>query len=422
MTDQGSGSALGESGSRDPWRPEVLFLIHDLRHGGAERCFVNLVNHLRGVLPVPVLMRRVGGLESALHPDRPSFDLSSPAYATAVGTHPAGSPAGWRRKIPGGWRVATLVQRAHRLQRLATLHNARTISAFLHKSHILALVTKLLFDRRLRVVLNVHSIASEMLTHLAPDRPEHRYLGWFMRTCYPLADRIVAVSGEVKQDLVDRFGITPDRIVVVPTALDVEDIRRHAGVPSPRLPRDWQRPLVVAVGRLVPLKGFDLLIQAFARLPLPLRGGLVIVGDGPERERLGRLADELGLAAAVHLVGALDRPWATMALADVLVLPSRSDAWPSVLGESLVLGVPVIAAACSAGVRAYLGEGSCGMLVPPGDADALAGAMVRMLTSAELRQALVDRGQKHAQVFDVSRSVAAYELALSAAANPSPST
>src|SRR5439155_274446 len=138
--------------------------------------------------------------------------------------------------------------------------------------------------------------------------------------------------------------------------------------------RPHPRPYVAAVGRLVPQKGFDVLLEAFARLDAP-EVDLLIAGDGPERRRLEALRERLGLGARVHLLGAVDR--ATVASlyrgARLVACPSRWEGLPLVCLEAMASGRAVVASRVD-GIPDAVGDGETGLLVPPEDPVALAAA------------------------------------------------
>jgi glycosyltransferase involved in cell wall biosynthesis len=134
-----------------------------------------------------------------------------------------------------------------------------------------------------------------------------------------------------------------------------------------------------AVGRLVPVKGFDLLLQAYA-LARRQRGGLpglLIVGEGEQRGQLQALAAALGIAGAVRFHGYTSNPYYLMKRAKAFVLSSRHEGMPTVLVEAMALGTPVISFDCTSGPAELIGDSSRGLLVPAEDVDALAAALVR---------------------------------------------
>jgi glycosyltransferase involved in cell wall biosynthesis len=142
-------------------------------------------------------------------------------------------------------------------------------------------------------------------------------------------------------------------------------------------------PYVLAVGRLGPEKGFDLLIRAFARVRerhSDIR--LVILGEGPMRTELERLVRELQLTDVVTMPGRRDaRPW--FAAARAFVLSSRYEGFPNALGEAMSAGVPVVATRCPSGPEEMVVHGESGLLVDVGSIDALAAAILEVLDDPE---------------------------------------
>ncbi len=395
----------------------VLFLINDLRTGGAERTLVNYLNHLRRLQPVLVLINPQAELLAELSPSVEVLVLSRRASSAEVGAaQPSPGPAGpaYRRGRPRGQmplELPGLLVRAWRLARLARTHRCSAVSTFLNRSHTIALTAKLLFAPRLRVVINVHEMLSQHLQiHFAAV--ERQLMKWFIRWTFPRAASIVVVSEGVRRDLVQHFRLDPDRITVVHNPIDVVQVRERAAEPAPEISNGVTRPLIVAVGRLVHLKGLDLLIRVVGRLPPQLRGTVFVIGEGEERSRLEHLISRLGMSDRVRLLGHRSNPWKYMAKSDVVALCSRTEAFPNVIGEALALSRPVVATYCSEGVREYLNGGECGLLVPPEDVDALAQALTRVLTEAPLRRRFRREGLRRVEIFDIARTVERYESLL----------
>jgi glycosyltransferase involved in cell wall biosynthesis len=131
--------------------------------------------------------------------------------------------------------------------------------------------------------------------------------------------------------------------------------------------------LVLCAGRLVPEKGFDVALRAFARLAPPAR--LAIVGEGPERSRLEALAADLGVAARVEFAGYAPDigPW--LRRARLLMLTSRFEGYAAVIVEALGAGRPVVATDCTPAARELLAHSGAGRVAPIGDVEALAEAL-----------------------------------------------
>jgi glycosyltransferase involved in cell wall biosynthesis len=226
-----------------------------------------------------------------------------------------------------------------------------------------------------------------------------RFLAAASRRCYPRCSRVVAIS-EGAAASVARIGADVP-ITVIPMAVNAERTEELAG---PRLPLD-DVPTMVAVGRLMRQKSFDLLIRAHARARESVPHRLVILGEGTDRGSLEALAHELGVADTVAMPGFTANPYPAMRSASALCLSSRYEGMPTVLLEALALGCPVIATNCSEGVRFALADGEHGALVEPGDAAALAAALVAHLRDPTVlrdRAAAAEAGVKTERSFDAA--------------------
>jgi len=193
---------------------------------------------------------------------------------------------------------------------------------------------------------------------------------------------VIACNADVAGDL--RRAGAP--VQLIPHGVDLD--RFH-----PTRPPDAEVLTVLAIGRLVPKKGFPVLLEAAARLLAPVR--VRIVGDGAERAALEAQVDALGLRGRVELAGPRthdDLP-AELAAAHIVVVPSVADSsgdrdgLPNVVLEAMSCGRPVIASDIGAVSSAVI-DGRTGVLVPPGDAEALAGALEFLVDQPDMRERL----------------------------------
>jgi glycosyltransferase involved in cell wall biosynthesis len=201
-----------------------------------------------------------------------------------------------------------------------------------------------------------------------------------LRTFYPWASEVVAVSRGAADDLARASGLPRDRVQVVYNPVITTSILSQAQQP---LDHPWfepgQPPVILGVGRLTRQKDFPTLIRAFAEVRRRHPARLLILGEGVDRPALEDLIRELGLGGHAALPGFQGNAMAYMARSALFVLSSAWEGLPTVLIEALAAGTKVVSTDCPSGPREILQNGRLGALVPVGDATALASAMLAAL-------------------------------------------
>lgn len=193
---------------------------------------------------------------------------------------------------------------------------------------------------------------------------------WLRPLAYQRAAAVVVQTDTTREYLASRWRVP---LVTIPNPVDL---------PAPGEVTD--EPLVVGIGRLVPQKGFDVLLTAFARSQVAASGWrLAIAGSGPEETALEAQARALGLGDSVQFLGTVKDPAALLRRAGIFALASRFEGFPNVLAEAMALGRAVVATDCPAGPRELTLGGTAGRLVPVDDVDALASA-IRALAAGPL--------------------------------------
>ncbi len=200
------------------------------------------------------------------------------------------------------------------------------------------------------------------------------------------ADRVTAVSNDLGRQAVG-LGADPGRIVVLPMGVDLRTRFR----PDPARARSG----ILCVGKLTAAKGGAVLVRALAALaPQHADVGLTFVGDGPERDALGRLAASLGIADRVVFAGAVPQEALPdhLQTAAVVAVPSLREGLGLVAVEALGCGCAVVASDLAA-LGDVISDGETGLLVTPGDAGAFAAGLERLLDDAALRERLGTAGR-----------------------------
>jgi len=336
--------------------------------------------------------------------------------------------SGYRRFITGwpseGWRHLRgsigLGERSVPLHRLLGLVNYIETQCpdVLISSHdrapLLAIWASGIARHRVATLVIEHSLfsynwaAAQHHTRTAALMQRHRTL---MRRLYPFADGLVAVSRAAAEDLAEVIGMPHNAVVTIynPVVSDeLEALAAHsaddawfsAGAP----------PVILTAARLAPEKRLDVLLDAFAKLR---RSGvdarLAILGDGPERERLLRQIDTLGLTTEVRVPGWVDNPYAWMRCSALFVVSSAFEGLSNTLIEAMACGCPVVSTDCPGGPREILRDGLHGRLVPVGDIAALADAMKSTLANPPNRNSLSVRAADFALAPAIDRYEALIE-------------
>ena len=231
-----------------------------------------------------------------------------------------------------------------------------------------------------RVVVRMGTTVSAALA----GKNRWRKLFWYlpMRLVYRNADAVVAVSQGVARDMARITGLPAADIQTIANPVITPRIFRLAREPAPHpwLVRGGE-PVIVGIGRLTRQKDFPTLIRAFAAVREKLPCRLIMLGEGKDRNRLEHLAKRLFLSEQIAMPGFVENPYAYLKRAALFVLSSAWEGSPNALTEALALGVPVVATDCRSGPREILKDGAIGHLVPVGDPDALAAAMLATLSA-----------------------------------------
>lgn len=206
-----------------------------------------------------------------------------------------------------------------------------------------------------------------------------------LKKYYQSFDKVVCVSGTVKDSYVNLLGNAPEAIVLYNVNDEREILTKAEAFAVPKT-----KTTFISVGRLSFEKGNDRLLEACKLLKDDGHDfAMWLVGDGPERDALQKMAADFGLREAVHFLGFQSNPYPYMAAADVVVCPSRYEGFSTVMTEAMILGKAAVTTPCS-GMRELLGESQYGLIT--GDsAQGIYQGMKKLLDDPELREHYVQK-------------------------------
>ena len=263
---------------------------------------------------------------------------------------------------------SALQGRARWLRRTLKQIEPDAVLSFLTQTNILTIVATR--------GLGIRTVVSERND---PRLQKHRRRVELMRrAAYRFADCVTANSYGAVGALAEF--VAEDKLAFLPNPLSMQQS-------GPK--NDFRAPIFITVTRLVEQKGLDVLLRACAKVfrVLPF-WRLAIVGDGPLRQQLESLADQLGIADRVEWVGHVRDPAPYLRAAEFFVLTSRFEGSPNALLEAMALGLPAVISDASPGPIELIGGGAAGLVVPVEDVDATSAAILRLAQDAELRGCL----------------------------------
>jgi len=358
----------------------VLLVSGTLAVGGAERVISEMANYwaARGWSTT---------LATLTSPQVPDF------YRVAPTVERCWLDDGAARK--SRWALAgAMLRRTRALRRLILERRPDAVLSFIDVPNIVTIVSGLGLDCRI-VVSERGTLGGNRSLSMYELGLHWRVLRWAL---YRRAAAVTALNEQTAAWLARHCGVS---VEVVPPAL--------RPLPTVKAARE---PLILGVGRYHRVKGFDLLIRAFARVSREFPGWrLVLLGEGPEGECLEALAAELGIADRIELRAPAGQIEEWLARAGIVVQPSRSEAFGNALLEAMAMAAPVVSTAC-AGPASLIRDGANGRIVPVEDIGALAAALRELLADPALRDRFGGAASQVREAYRQDRVMARWESIL----------
>lgn len=355
----------------------LALFIPSLAGGGAEAVFLNLAQGFssRGYDTDLLVVDKRGPLISSLPRDVNLVDLAAKRASTSL--------------LP----LASYLRQSQPAALLSGLGHC----------NLVAILANWLTGGITRTFVSEHNNLSSTLQH----RPSLKLksLRSLNSILYPTAQGIVAVSSGVADDLARSLSIERCRIHVVHNPVVTQSMLQKS---NEGVDHHWfssgSIPVLLAAGRLEPQKDFPTLVKAFGKVCRSRPARLLILGDGSQRNNIASLIRSLGLERFVELMGFVENPYPYMRRADLFVLSSAWEGFGNVLVEAMACGTQVIATNCPSGPSEILADGAYGRLVPVGDYDALAAAILDALGDGD-KPDVIGRASK----FNIDSALDAYE-------------
>lgn len=355
----------------------MALFIPSLSGGGAERATATIAGGLDEALFEPILLLERGG---------------SHVYAvgSSVAVHSLGVTKSRRTLGP----LVSFLRR----EQPDILYSA------LPHLNILAALGRQFVHPKPHLVVSVHSNQERELATVRNGAVMRLIMPWVYRS----ADAVVVVSSGIADELRSVVG----RSEKLQRIYDPLDVARVVAMAQEDVRHPWfdgNHEVISAMGRLSPEKGFLSLVRAFAtvreRRPT---ARLLIMGDGDQADEIVALAQDLGVAEQVQLLGFQQNPFAYIARSTCFVMSSSWEGFGMAIVEAMASGTAVLSTDCPYGPSEILEGGKYGLLVRPGSIDDLAEGISRLLNDQDLRRDLAEHGKARAMDFDVGTVLPMY--------------
>lgn len=337
-------------------RKKILFVVPSMIGGGAERIFVNLMNHISRERFEPILA--IGSRRGELLPQ----------LDPTVEIHEIGGERA-RNAIPGIIKAVTKVRPFAVVSTLGMNFAVGAASPF--------------FPSKTRVVFREGSSPTAFLADVARQSilRAQAYKRLY-RLLYGRASLVICQSDFMRDDIHQNMGVDPKKLTRIYNPVDSDSIDSKANEAIDLYANGL--PTLIGIGRQSFEKGFDVLLNAFSNvIDLHPKGRLILVGEGDRTPELKKQAADLGISGSVEFIGFQDNPYKYLKRADIFVSPSRYEGFSNVLVEALACGVPAVVTDCPSANREVITEGFNGWFAENENAASLAGAILTAIRERE---------------------------------------
>ncbi len=383
-------------------KTKVVLISPTLSVGGMERCVSILLHHLdRKMLDIELV---------TIFDQEPFFPIPSDVPWHVLEKTPMPNIPSIHVEIPlqslsYSADLAWLEVMAHKLADVITVQKTQVVLAFNLFCGMLSLYAKKHAPSIKVIVVAGAEIASDF--RAASHGELYKQLA---RTRLCEADGLITASASVAEVLQQSYSIPAEKITLIQYPIDVKAVQQLAKESVDHPFFSGLESVILAVGRLAPQKGFDLLLQALARVRAELPARCVIIGEGPQEDVLRKLALELGIAPHVAFLGFQQNPFKYMQKCTVFAFPSRWEGFGYALVEALACGCPIVASNCPYGPSEILAEGTTqyGLLVSMESPPALAEGILKLLRDPQLREQFARLAPTRALAFDAPQITSRY--------------
>ena len=296
---------------------------------------------------------------------------------------------------------------AWRLKKYIKQNNISLIQSHIFRANYVNILTKLFGSKHIVQVVTAGRIS------------RYKELGfngkinlWLIKHLYPKADLIISKAKGMQDDM-NKLFYFQNKQIVINNPYDIEKIIALSADDVGNFTFDINKKYLISVGRLIPLKRNQELINSLQFMNENVE--IIFLGDGSEKENLKKLAKKLYIENRVHFLGQVQNPYKYLARSDIFVSCSESEGFPNVLVEAMICGVPVVSSDCISGPREILApnkDNEYGLLFSIGDSQKMIEYIKFLLNNNDERSRYIENAKKRVKDFSLKNIIKKYKKVL----------
>jgi len=301
-----------------------------------------------------------------------------------------------------------IIKRIRRINKIVKEEEIDVIISCSYIANMIALLSKKIYKFKTPLIISYHNNFNKSIKYMGISGLIAKRYNIKLQD---FADKILSVSKGIENELADN-GFNRDKLTTIYNSVSTDKINsmskqkinsEHESI------FDKKYKIIISAGRFVEQKNYQLLIESYMEVNKNIKCRLVIIGEGPDRNKLEKIIKDNNQQENIYLLGWQGNPYKFMKQSDLFVLSSDWEGFPNVVLEALACGIPIISTDCPTGPNEIIQNNINGVLVPVNDKIELANAISKVLSDKSYAKKLSSKGKERALDFSVDKITSQYE-------------